>query len=208
MGKYSRKHKKSGLLVAIALLLLVAVGGTLAYILTNTDALENVFNPSKVSCAVVEDQFPDGAENGKVSVTQKTNVKIKNTGDTDAYIRVALVVTWKNEEGNVYAQAPVASDENNANDYSIVFADQSGWEQGSDGFYYYTESVHPCTHTDEEAHVGCMTEVLIQSVTQTEAQKENAPDGYFLSVEIVASAIQSEGMGATSAQYAWAKAVQ
>lgn len=197
--KQNRNKKALTLLVCLVVLVTVAVGGTLAYLMASTQPLENKFAPSKVSCAVVEDPFYG---------TEKTNVQIQNTGDTDAYIRVALVVTWKNEEGNVYAQAPVASDENNANDYSIVFADQSGWEQGNDGFYYYTESVHPCTHTDEEPHVGCMTEVLIQSVTQTEAQKANAPDGYFLSVEIVASAIQSEGMGATSAQDAWKKAVQ
>ena len=194
MGKYSRKHKKSGLLVAIALLLLVAVGGTLAYILTNTDALENVFNPSRVSCAVVEDQKTEGAENGQVSVTQKTNVKIKNTGDTDAYIRVALVVTWKNEEGKVWANAPVLG-----SDYSMTLDLSNGWVDGNDGFYYYTQSVAP----------NGLTNVLITEANQlTTGHVGTDGTQYYLSIEIVASAIQSEGMGATSAQDAWKMAVQ
>ena len=33
-----------------------------------------------------------------------------------------------------------------------------------------------------------------------------APDGFVLTVEVLAEAIQAEGMGATSAQDAWAKA--
>lgn len=204
MGKYSRKHKKSGLLLAIALLLLVAVGGTLAYILTNTDALENVFNPSRVSCAVVEDQKPEGAENGQVSVTQKTNVKIKNTGDTDAYIRVALVVTWKNEKGEVWGKAPVSP-----RDYSIhwTFKDAQGddvWVPVGDGYlsvFYYKKPVAP----------GEMTETLIgpDGITPIVTGPVGA-DGtqYYFSVEVVASAIQADGLGTTNPEQAWAKAVE
>ena len=52
-----------------------------------------------------------------------------------------------------------------------------------------------------------MTDILINSATQTVTGPVGT-DGtqYYLSIEIVASAIQAEGMGATSAQEAWVKA--
>ena len=86
-------NKKFIVVTALALLLFVTVGSTLAYIFTKTEPVENTFNPSKVACAVVENNNPD--ENRADIVLNdsiKTNVQIKNTGDTDAYIRVAVVV--------------------------------------------------------------------------------------------------------------------
>ena len=51
MKKYI--NRKSILITSVALLLLVAVGTTIAYVFTKTDPVENKFDPSKVSCAVV-----------------------------------------------------------------------------------------------------------------------------------------------------------
>ena len=109
MKKYI--NKKSIIIASVMLLLLVAVGTTLAYIFTETNPVENTFNPSKVACAVVENNNPD--ENRADIVLNdsiKTNVQIKNTGDTDAYIRVAVVVNWMSEDGTkVWATKPVKS---------------------------------------------------------------------------------------------------
>lgn len=195
MKKYI--NKKSVLITSVALLLLVTVGTTLAYVFTRTEPLENKFNPSKVSCAVVE--------NGETPVTgaivntgdSKNNVQIQNTGDTDAYIRVAVVVNWMRADGRVWATKPVEGE-----DYTMILDINNGWSLIGD-YYYYGSAVAPCVHKDGDEHTGCMTSVLISSCTPVDGK---APDGYYLSVEIVASAIQADGMGATSAQDAWAKA--
>ena len=112
------------------------------------------------------------------------NVSIKNTSNIPAYIRAAVIITWRDANGNIYGQRPVAE-----TDYTISFNTEN-WTL-HDGFYYY----------DSEVAAGTDTAILIHSCTVVESK---APTGYFLSVEILAEAIQADGMGATSAQDAFA----
>lgn len=170
--------------ISAALLFLVGTGSTLAYLFTGTASLENTFTPVQVSCAVVENEQVYTANT--VNVSSKGNVYIKNTSDVSAYIRAAVVVTWKSTNGNIYALNPVAG-----TDYTCEVS-SSNWTPGSDGFYYYSSAV------DADA----LTTELITSAAQLKA----GPDGYYLSVEILAEAIQAEGMGATTAQVAWQNA--
>lgn len=182
MKKYI--NKKSIIIASVMLLLLVAVGTTLAYIFTETNPVENTFNPSKVACAVVENNNPD--ENRADIVLNdsiKTNVQIKNTGDTDAYIRVAVVVNWMDKDGTkVWATKPV---EGADGDYTITYANKPNWVKGSDGYWYYTKSVPPTEGNN-------LTDILIEKATQNkEGPKGTDGTQYYLSIEIVASAIQS-----------------
>lgn len=182
MKKYI--NKKSIIIASVMLLLLVAVGTTLAYIFTETNPVENTFNPSKVACAVVENNNPD--ENRADIVLNdsiKTNVQIKNTGDTDAYIRVAVVVNWMDEAGTkVWATKPV---EGADGDYTITYNLGNGWVKGSDDYWYYTKSVPPTDGSN-------LTDILIKNATQNkEGPKGTDGTQYYLSIEIVASAIQS-----------------
>lgn len=169
-----RPKRLATLLVSLVLVLGVAVGGTVAFLSTRTDSKENTFTPSKVTCAVTE------TFNNNV----KSNVAVKNTGDTTAFIRAAINVTWMKdaEAGTEYgaanqtvsAKVPVKD-----TDYSIKLADNTNWIQGADGYYYYKQPVNPQDST----------EVLIEECKLQ--NNASVPDGYHLSVEIVASAIQS-----------------
>lgn len=152
--------------VLLILAVVLAIGGTLAFIIANTEEVKNEFTPGEVKCEVVE-QFE---EPYKV----KSDVKIKNTGNTAAYIRATYVVTWKADNGTVNAKQPVEG-----TDYTIEFAKDSGWEKIGD-YWYYTSSVA----ADGE------TEVLIASCKLAEGA--SVPTDYHLSVEIIASAIQSD----------------
>ena len=105
-------------------------------------------------------------------------------------------MTWKNVDGTVWASTPVLG-----TDYTMNLG--SGWVKSTtDGYYYYSAPVVP----------GDLTGVLITEATQLLAGPVN-PDTtvdeskrqYYLSIEIVASAIQSSL--ATSAQGAWDAAV-
>ena len=79
--KRMNKTKTILALALVALLLTCAVGGTVAYLVTKTDAVTNTFTPGRVTVRVED----------TVSGNVKKDVKITNTGNTSAYIRVAIV---------------------------------------------------------------------------------------------------------------------
>lgn len=168
--KRRRKAKRVGSgFVLLILAVVLAIGGTLAYIIANTEEVKNKFTPGVVECEV-DEQFD---KLHKV----KSDVKIKNTGNTAAYIRATYVVTWQKEDGTVNGKMPVAG-----TDYTIDVesAKERGWML-IDGYWYYTSPVAP----------EGVTDVLIASCEL--AENAEAPEGgYHLSVEIIASAIQSE----------------
>lgn len=159
--KTKRWNKKQlCLLLSLLLILTVTAGGTLAYIVTNTGNVTNTFTPAEVTCAVQE-TFENNVKN---------DVCIQNTGNADAYIRVAVLMTWQDESGNV-APTPVST-----SDYDISYNTDSYWVESGD-YWYYTKPVAP-----EES-----TDALIDSCMP----KKNL-DGYTLHVEIVADAVQSQ----------------
>ena len=163
--KRRQKAKRVGSgFVLLILAVVLAIGGTLAYIIANTVSVENKFTPGEVRCEV-EETFKHNV---------KSDVKIKNTGNTAAYIRATYVVTWQKDDGTVNGKMPVVG-----TDYTIVFADNTGWELIGD-YWYYTSPVA----------AGGETGVLIASCKLAEGAA--VPTGYHLSVEIIASAIQSE----------------
>lgn len=173
-GKHYKKtsgfFKSSILMVAVLAMVICIVGASVAFIIASTNDVVNKFTPSSVSCEVEE----------TLNGSTKSNVSITNTGDTDAYIRAMVNITWKNEAGEVYgASQPVVD-----TDYTIDYADTSntGWTKGADGFWYYNSVVAPSEKTG----------VLIETCTTKEGS--TPPEGYFLSVEILADAIQENAV--------------
>lgn len=160
--------------VALLLLLIFVAGGTIAYFTSKTDTDVNTFVPSKVTCAV-EESF-DGSV--------KSNVAIRNTGNVIAYVRATVLVNWvdENDESRVLAIAPIPD-----TDYSLVFGD-SGWVKGGDGFWYYRSALAP--------------QGLTNNLIERAEQLSEAPDGYRLSVQIVATAIQAQPADVVSDEWA------
>lgn len=163
MFRDPKKAKAAALLLSLVLLATSAVGGTLAFLTAKTGSIKNIFSPSKMGVTVEED-----LESGT-----KSNVKLKNLGNTDGWLRAAVVITWQDDSGNVYGTPPVAG-----TDYEITY-NQTGWLEGSDGFWYWTKPVA----ADDS------TGVLISSCSYVTGK---APEGYHLVVDIVASALQSK----------------
>ena len=117
---------------------------------------------------------------------QGETATVTNTGNVKAYVRAAIAVNWAKGETDVHGVAPTDSD------YSLTLNTED-WEP-IDGYYYYK-------HPVEE---GAATAPLITAVTQT----GTAPaEGYVLSVELAAEAIQAEGMNASSPREAWQNAI-
>ena len=152
--------KKAVVLLALTVALSVAVvGTTLAYIIVKTNELNNTFTPPNVDISISGDD-------------------ITNTGDTDVYVRAAVVVTWVDTNGVILSTTPVAD-----TDYTVAFNTAGGWVQGSDTFWYYTKVLKAANDSNDD-----VAPTLITSLTQTDAQKK---DGYTLTVQVISSAIQA-----------------
>ena len=128
----------------------------------------------------VQNQFTPVYVTSRVNVEGDT-IDITNTGNISAYIRAAIIVNWVDEAGNILPIAPTA-------DQYALGINAEKWTP-EDGFYYYKNSVASYGTTDD----------LVTSITV----KIELPDGYGLNVQVVAEAIQADGMGATSAMHAW-----
>lgn len=149
------------LIALLSVVLVASIGGTVAYLNSRTAPQVNEFVPASVTCAV-EEQFEDG---------MKQFVKVRNTGNIDAYIRATVVVTFVDENGKVSAVAPIEG-----TDYTVIWANGL-WKQGSDGYWYYASPVAS----------GEVTGDLIEM-----AQPVSVPEGFRLNIQIVATAIQAQ----------------
>ena len=176
--KHLKKHRpgraKALLLIAsLAVLLTATVGSTAAWLVSKPAAVENDFVPGKVACQVLENF---GTESG---TSVKRNVRVKNNGNTDAYIRVLLVFTWKDDKGNIFSNKP-----QEGKDYQIVMDDLTDWimQKSDEGVYfYYKKRVAP----EEE------TRNLIESLYQIATVTGPENGTYKLSVDILADAVQA-----------------
>ena len=153
--------RTSAVIITILLVLALAVGGTVAYIIARSDAITNTFSPSEVLCEVTANS------NGSFTVT--------NAGDVEAYLRAAVVVNWENANGEIYWQNPAFS------------VSGTGWNLGTDGYYYYSAPVA----AETAAPVP-----LTVTVTET-----GTVSGYSITVRVLGEAIQSEP--AQAVQEAW-----
>ena len=175
--KHLKKHRpgraKALLLIAsLAVLLTATVGSTAAWLVSKPAAVENNFVPGKVACEVLEDF---GTGNGTYV---KSNVRVKNTGNTDAYIRVLLVFTWKDKAGNIFSNKPQEGKDYQINMDNMYLTDWIMQKSDTGVYFYYKKRVAPEAETRN----------LYQIATVT--GPENGK--YKLSVDILADAVQAD----------------
>ena len=163
--KWRRKKRPCLALLAGILLLCTLAGGSLAWLTARTAAMDNTFTVGQQSCEI-EETFDK-----KV----KTDVKVRNTGDFDAWIRAAVVVNWSDGAGGLAGRRPVEG-----TDYRIEYGDD--WAFGADGYAYCKRATAP----------GNLTPVWIVRCEPL----VDAPEGYALEVTILAETIQSEPLAA------------
>lgn len=176
-GKYNAKVRKNRkvamttVIVSLILVLTLSVGGTIAYLTANTDTVVNEFTPSTVACEVTE-EF-DG--------TYKSNICVKNTGDTDVYVRLKLVCYRVNDEGERIggeADYELPDDANLGDGWrpELLFDDYGFRTE----YFYNTIPVKPGKSTAPLYTTG----IILQ-------EYEDA-DGGKLAIDVIAEAIQSE----------------
>lgn len=113
------------LFVALVLLLTLAVGGSLAWLVSNDD-VTNSMEPGNVPITI----------NETVSNNTKSSVTVTNNGNIQAFIRVAIIANAVDKNGDIIVgPAPT---------YTV---DSSKWKQIGD-YYYYNGIVEPNGTTD------------------------------------------------------------
>ena len=120
----TNRPKHFAALLALVLILVCTVGGTVAYLVAHTDPVKNTFTPGNVTCDVVE-EF-------NTEKTAKTSVKVQNTGNVPAYIRVAVVANTIDKQGNITGMTTLPDNRLN----------ETYWTKSGD-FYYYKGVVQP-----------------------------------------------------------------
>lgn len=121
-------YKIQLLIFSLLLIATMAIGGSMAFLTTQTNAVVNTFTPAQVSPKVEEDF------NGTV----KSSITVQNTGDIDAYIRVKLVTYRVNNDGDhIGGTATIPS-----------FTLGKDWVKHGE-YYYYTKPVAPNDSTGD-----------------------------------------------------------
>lgn len=169
------KHGMKKLLALLLLagcLSLLGAGPALAVLITQSYDVENVFDVAKSSVDIYEE----------FTSTKKTDVKILNDEDSDmpVYVRARVLVTWKNNNGDVAPRLP-----QEGKDYYVTWGSWKNTPPAADNkwfavgdTYYYASPLDP----------GEMTANLIDECT---SEDDSTPSGYALHVEIVASSMQT-----------------
>ena len=178
-GKYQGRHEAASsrsvqkrirpngrltaMVIATVMLLALAIGGTVAWLTSSTGPITNTFTPSHVSCEVKED-FNRGTG-------VKSNVKVQNTSDIPAFIRVKLVTYRTNDKGDHIGGT--------AELQNFAPAAGSGWVEHN-GYYYYTQPVDPQDFTK-----NLIESIILENYTSVDA------DGGHQAIDVMAEAIQS-----------------
>ncbi len=169
---------------AVALIATLAVGGTLAWLSAYTQPVKNTF-----VMGTVPPQVTESFENHQV----KEDVAVTNTGNIPAYIRVALVFTWQEGEGE--NAKVVGKPVDPAEDLNIVWGDGTGtaeapgngWIKIGD-YYYYTQPVA----------AGATTPNLIDKAT---VKNDPATNGYHMNLQVIADSIQANPTSVVQSQW-------
>ena len=124
------------LIISTAILLLGAVGTTVAFIIDRTETASNIFDPPVVR------------------ITLRDYDEITNIGTVPVYVRALAVVNWEDahDEHAILPEKPVVGV-----DLEIAFFTE-GWFLASDGFYYYKKALGPNEHVALIANAIQLTE--------------------------------------------------
>ncbi len=176
--------RKILLAAAITICLTIVASGTLAFFTAESTA-HNVITTGGVSIEVVEKtevegvlvDFPEEGIEGVMPGTEVSKiVSVKNTGSSEAWIRVQVEATIEGDDGELPLEiedvGPV-----------MTFTVGSGWTL-SEGYYYYNNSVA----------AGESTEAIFETVTFA-PEMGNEYQGCVTNIVISAQAVQTANNG-------------
>ncbi len=162
--------KKKILFVSLLLVATLGIGVTTAYMWKKDDTQTHQFTNAVVDCEVYED------------TSNNNNVNVKNTGNVPCYVRVTFTVNFVDNDGKLHYISPISNKENSSNyHYKLHLASQGLWEQGTDGYWYYTK---PLMENGESTEEGLVHIVTTGATLQP-------PNGYTVKTKVTAEAVQA-----------------
>lgn len=174
------KKRNMMLVSAIALVVLLVAGGTMAWFTATAEPVVNTFKAGTVDIELHDKtldpdteeliDFPeDGFENVNPGDYYHKIVNVENIGSKRAFIRVKLDALFENM---VEGASP---------DYDVVeYLELNNWKLHTDGWYYYPYEVEP----------GDFTDNLIESVQFKGKEMGNEYQGAKFTLTVTAEAIQ------------------
>lgn len=163
------RNKRFTRILIVFVLLAVLIPSVYAYMIHKSQTVANNFVPGKVTCDIEE------AFNG----ITKSSIKVKNTGNVDAYIRVRLVFHWEDSKGNVVARDMTLP--------AVTYGTGKWKKDHTDGYtYYYTGKVAPGDLTPEFLTNSITMDPVVEEVNGTDYT-------YYPVMEVLAEAIQADG---------------
>lgn len=178
------KNKRLLRISAILLVAAVLTTAVNAFMINRSQTFRNNFVPASVKCEI-EEQFSE-------STNTKSSIKVENTGNTDAYIRVRLVFHWEDSKGNVVGRNmdPTVSIVGFDGDLGSYF-NSSEWVKGEDDYtYYYKKPVAPGGLTKELLNKSITMGPYVHTV-QIDS-KTTVTYYYYPVIEVLAEAVQSK----------------
>ena len=164
------KNKRLSRFLIVILALTVLIPSVYAYMIHKSQTVANIFIPGKADC-VIREEFDD---------ITKYEIKVENTGNVKAYLRVRLVLNWVDSAGTVVARS--------FGTMPHVSWDTINWiKDETDNTYYYMYPVE----------VGGKTSDLLTSDWSMAAVSEVTNDltyYYYPVMEVLAEAVQADGM--------------
>lgn len=165
--------KKVTLLVSLIMVIMISISAVVAYIIVPTDKYDYTMTYGEVDCEEVVVAYDVS------DAEYPTSIKVKNTGNAKAYIRVKLVAMYRNKiKDHLHWTKPDLGQE-----YELVLA--NGWFMDTQKEYiYYPYAIEPNETTPE----------LIESIIMT-GGNALAPKDFRITFDVLVSAIQAEPDG-------------
>ena len=181
-----KQIKKDVVLLVLAFLLVVSipVGATLAIMHNRTNEVVNTFAPAYVDCTINEDFDQE----------KKTSVKITNTSNVQAYLRIRVLSYWQDSKGNI-VDRPAA--------LPSISYDTTNWiYDQKQATYYCVVPIARDADTPELLKSGSV--IMLENSVSEDIKVDGVylyTNTYYHVVEFVAEAIQSEPDTAVEANW-------
>lgn len=156
-------NAKNRLLISVlALVSILVIGGTMAYLFAATDLITNTFSPAELDTEIEEN-----------TTTQSKEVWVKNLGESPAFVRARILVSGVDSaKVEIVTTAPTAAPTDgkvvlfmpNFDKWQRTTGDNDTYGPYSDEFFYYLGSLSGKTVDASGKVVYHQTEPLLMAV--------------------------------------------
>ena len=161
-----RKLNRKLLFLLLTAFLLANATVVYAYTMQHTQDLVNTFLPARVDSEVVE----------KFDGNAKSEIKIQNTSNIEAYLRMKIITYWQDSKGNIVAIPPETLNPSINGTHWFL----------QDGYYYYKHPVSAGATTPDN-----LLTAPIEMTVKTQTGEDGVTYTYYPVVEFVSEAFQS-----------------